>query len=132
MQEYLQPGPTDAEIRRGRAVGRASSWALWTVALGGWLVELSAVGFSKPAGDDGDPVSKAAANHRQNVLWAEHVSLMALVLVVGALLGACAAGSAPAPGRRARAAGVGALVATLVILAVGAYDYVRDFRIPAW
>ncbi|MBR7837437.1 hypothetical protein KDL01_29430 [Actinospica durhamensis] len=100
--------------------------------MGGWLLELSAVGISKPASNDSDPVSMAAANHRQNVLWAQHVSLMVFVLIGGVVLGAWAAGSEPSPGHRARTAGLGALLATLVIFAVGAYDYLRNFQIPAW
>jgi hypothetical protein len=101
---------------------------VWAVALTGWLLELRAVGFGIPAHDDSDPVSAAAANHQMNVAWAQHIIWLILTLLGTSVLGALAAGR-HSTRIRMLTAGLGALLGTLAILAVGVYDAVTNYRI---
>jgi hypothetical protein len=129
MPEVGQYRPPDVDSRPGHGAVRRWVPAVWTAALGGWLLELSAVGFSKPAHNDLDPVSAAAANHQANVLWAQHVLWLILTLLGGALLGALAAGRHAPRGLRALTTGLGALLSTIAIFAYGVYVALTNFRI---
>jgi hypothetical protein len=107
----------------GRAAAAALTWLLWVMAIGLWFAEMSAVGFSKPEHDDGDPVSAAAYNHQQNMEWAYLVFWMVVIPLVAAVIGgAIAERGGRRPGRRARAAAIGALVS---LLAIGGFSLVR-------
>jgi hypothetical protein len=98
-------------------------WLLWIMAIGLWFAEMSAVGFSKPEHNDRDPVSAAAYNHQQNMEWAYTVFWLVVIPPVAALIGgAIAERGSRRPGRRARAAALGAL---LSLVALGGFSLVR-------
>jgi hypothetical protein len=100
-----------------RVVRRVWTWAFVVLTVGLWFLELSAIGFSKPEHNDGDPVSAAGYNHQQNLAWADHVFWICAAPLLGAVLGALLAGPRPEPGVRALSASAGAF---LIPLAVGA------------
>ena len=112
-----------------RSAHAVRGWALvvWFFAFVGWLLELAAVGFSKPAHNDNDPRSAAAANHQINVAWAQHISWMILAFLGAALLGALAAGRRPVH-ERILAAGIGALGSAVAIFVVALYDAIANYR----
>lgn len=101
------------------------TWLLWIMAIGLWFAEMSGVGFSKPEHNDSDPVSAAAYNHQQNMEWAYAVFWMVVIPPVAALIGgAIAERGSRRPGRRARAAAIGALLALSVM---GGYGLIRSY-----
>jgi hypothetical protein len=118
-----------------RGAVRVWAWLLWMMTAGIWFAEMSAIGYSKPAHDDADPVSAAAYNHQQNMAWAYHVFWMVVIPPVAALIGGALVerrerreGRGRRPGRRALGGAFGAFLATVVIGGYGVYQGLANMR----